>query len=774
MANAKQMVELFGGDIRTIFTKLKEISTKLGISEAKCNELIAAGLLTQFGDLETLKSETQASDFNGIMTYLVRELNVLKNPTSPAVTKAEMDGAISAAVTKLVGGAPEAMDTLGELVEALNAKGSAGEILSQQGALSSLSTTAKNNLVAAINEVVSTLTSVSGSVSSLTGKVNTIESEVNTVKSKLDTEVATLKNADITAQSSLTQIRDANATLGTTVSGLSGKVTTLEGETGRLSTQQGTLSSLTTTAKDSLVSGINEVVTSTNSLTEKVTQLTGKQGSLESLTTTNKASLVDAVNEVKTSIEGVKTELGGKVSTIEGKVSAAETKVEVIGSLNDLTTTKKDNLVVGINEVVTSTSALSDKVGQLTNKQGELNNLTTLNKTSLVDAINEVKNSIPTAAPSGQPSSELDTKVANLEKGVTQLSGQQGSLSNLTTTAKTTLVDAVNETKSSIDNVSTTLGSRITTLESGVNTSSSSIGGLSGRLSVVENDVGGIKTDINSVKGTNATLTTSVSQLTSKTSVLEGEVSALKNPAIPPVTKSQLDSAISTATAGLVDGAPESLNTIGKLASALNSKGDESQVLRQQGSLNNLTTTVKDSLVAAINEVKEATETLERKNNSQASLIDYNRQKVGDLGNKTTALESDVNNIKLKQGSLGSLTTDAKTTFVDAINEIKTSLTNTGLAITRVRDKANDLESTLNSTNSGINNLSNRVTVINGDLSLAKTDITNLKEKTKNIQQIAQDVTDNKTSVATLKAVFDPTVDYAELYKNGRGEELTL
>ena len=204
MANAKQMVELFGNDIQTIFTKLKELSANLGISETKANELIATALLAQFGDLTQLKRDTNATTFNGIMTYLVTELNALKDPTNTPITKAEMDKAISAAVTKLVGGAPEALDTLGELVTALSAKGDAAEILRQQGTLANLTTTAKTNLVEAINEIKTALGTVETSVSNLAKKNETIEGDLTTAK----TDITALKKADETIKEDVAAIKE--------------------------------------------------------------------------------------------------------------------------------------------------------------------------------------------------------------------------------------------------------------------------------------------------------------------------------------------------------------------------------------------------------------------------------------------------------------------------------------------------------------------------------------------------------------------------------------
>tara|TARA_R110000822_G_scaffold86391_5_gene201426 strand:- start:44 stop:745 length:702 start_codon:yes stop_codon:yes gene_type:complete len=86
--------------------------------------------------------------------------------------------------------------------------------------LTSLTTTAKTNLVAALNEVK--------------GLVDTLDSEVTTL------------SGDLT-------------TLDGTVTALDGDITTLEGSVG-------TLASLTTIDKTSLVSALNEVVTSLSSI----------------------------------------------------------------------------------------------------------------------------------------------------------------------------------------------------------------------------------------------------------------------------------------------------------------------------------------------------------------------------------------------------------------------------------------------------------------------------------------------------------------------------
>jgi len=123
------------------------------------------------------------------------------------------------------------------------------------------------------------------------------------------------------------------------------------------------------------------------------------------------------------------------------------------GTLTDLKTSEKANLVGSVNEVFDKTTLLFDKTTLLNdhlgtieqilmsnladfedvqNKTGVLSNLVTSAKTTLVHAINETYNRITTL--------------------FNQLSTQIGTLSSLTTTNKTNLVSAVNEVNGKITN----------------------------------------------------------------------------------------------------------------------------------------------------------------------------------------------------------------------------------------------------------------------------------------------------------------------------------
>lgn len=232
------------------------------------------------------------------------------------------------------------------------------------GNLADLTTDDKNTVVAAINEVDShadTNASNIGQLASLTTDAkNNLVAAVNEVDSHTDTNTSNI----------------------------------------------GTLTSLTTDAKNNLVSAINEVDAHTDTNTINI-------GALSSLTTDTKTTIVGAINEVD---------------------SHADTNASNIGTLSNLTTDSKTNLVVAINEVDANADLNATHIGTVTS-------LTTDEKTNLVDAINEVD-------------SHADTNAGN----ITTLTNNIGTLSSLTTDAKNTIVAAINEVDSHTDTNTSNIG----------------------------------------------------------------------------------------------------------------------------------------------------------------------------------------------------------------------------------------------------------------------------------------------------------------------------
>ena len=126
-------------------------------------------------------------------------------------------------------------------------------------------------------------------------------------------------------------------------------------------------------------------------------------GTLSNLTTTNKTNLVSAVNEVND-------------------------KTSTIGDVTTLTTTNKTNLVSAVNEVNSKTTGI-----------GDLSDLATASKTDLVSAINEVDGNV------GNLSTLSTTSKASTVSAINELVTKEGSLNDLETTSKASLVSAINE-----------------------------------------------------------------------------------------------------------------------------------------------------------------------------------------------------------------------------------------------------------------------------------------------------------------------------------------
>ena len=121
---------------------------------------------------------------------------------------------------------------------------------------------------------------------------------------------------------------------------------------------------------------------------------------------------------------------------------------DVIGHLEDLTTTDKTNLVAAINEIITKAgdladldttdksnlvAAINEVLQTLKDTAGDLDDLTTDNKSDLVSAINEIDN---------------------------QVHGKIGDLDDLTTDDKDTLVNAINDVDDLITTLNDTLARR--------------------------------------------------------------------------------------------------------------------------------------------------------------------------------------------------------------------------------------------------------------------------------------------------------------------------
>ena len=298
------------------------------------------------------------------------------------------------------------------------------------GTLSSLSTSTKTNLVAAINEVDSTANTAQSTATSAQGVANTANNTANANKTNIGTLSSLTTDAKTNLVGAINEV-DAHANTAqstadsakSTATSAQSTATTANNTANTNKTNIGTLTSLTTDAKSNLVSAINEVDSHANSASSAASTAQSTATSAQSTATSAQSTATTANN-------------------------TANTNKTNIGTLTSLTTDTKTNLVAAINEVdshantaqstadsAKSTATTANNTANTANNTantnktniGTLTGLTTDTKTSLVAAINEVDSHANSAQ------STANTNKTNI-----------GTLSSLKTSVKTNIVNAIN------------------------------------------------------------------------------------------------------------------------------------------------------------------------------------------------------------------------------------------------------------------------------------------------------------------------------------------
>jgi hypothetical protein len=305
------------GEVSTAFDTLAEIET--AIVRMDGDAATTGSFLKAVADEATARTNADST--------LQTNINTVSTAVSTEATRATTaEGALDTRITTIEG------ETSGAI-----------------GTLASLTTDAKDNLVAAINEV--------------DAHVDAEAVRAVAAEGVLTTAVATEATDRATAVSAV--------------------ATDLATEVTTRSTQVGTLASLTTTAKDSLVAAINELDADTvvinSAITTEAAARAAADGELASLTTDAKGNLVAALNEVDAHVdaeavravaaEGVLTTAVATEATDRATAVSAEATARAAadGNLASLSTTSKTDLVSAINEVN------SAQAGAVTSLQSAIN-----------------------------------------------------------------------------------------------------------------------------------------------------------------------------------------------------------------------------------------------------------------------------------------------------------------------------------------------------------------------------------------------------------------
>lgn len=150
--------------------------------------------------------------------------------------------------------------------------------------------------------------------------------------------------------------------------------------------------------------------------------------------------------------------------------------------------------------------------GQFVNPSmtGSLTNLSTTNKSSLVDAINEVK----TDATSNE--SSIDSLTNRATKSENDIDSLEGRMTTV---------------ESDIDSVETrmtTAESDIDSVEGRMSTAESDVDSLEGRMTTAESDVDGLESDVTSLEGRMTTAESGIDSLGTRMSTAESDIDSLE------------------------------------------------------------------------------------------------------------------------------------------------------------------------------------------------------------------------------------------------------
>ena len=291
--------------------------------------------------------------------------------------------------------------------------------------------------------------------------------------------------------------------------------------------------------------------------------------------------------------------------------------------------------------VTTLESGLAAEIARAQGVEGDLSTLTTAVKTSLTAAINS-EVSRATGAEAGLQSN-IDAEASARGAADTALGNKIGDLTTLTTTDKSSAVAAINSEVSRATAaegaLSTSIGTVATNLASEVSRATAAEQAVDAKVG----DLGDLETTDKS------SVVNAINELANGGSAADGKIGDLTT--LTTDAKDTLVNAINEVDAH-ADAAKTAADTANAAVAA-----ETSRAQGVEGSLASLTTTAKGNLVAAVNEVN-------------AGLAAEVARATGVEGTLTSGLAAEIARAEAAEGDLTELTTTAKDSLVDAINEV--------------------------------------------------------------------------------------------------------
>ena len=401
------------------------------------------------------------------------------------------------------------------------------------------------------------------------------------------------------------------------------------------------------------------------------------------------AAFETEVSDLKEDIDTFKEDTNQRVETAEGRIDAAEGK---IGDLESLSSDiKSGNLVEALNaEEARAKAAESTLDSNITNlKDNVVGNLNVLDGTTVRGGT--VTESLKKEYERATAAEEEEKK--SREAAITALINETiGDKTTLSTTDRSTLVAAINEVVKNIGNLGALETDNKTTIVTAINSLKTEFGHELGSLSntvgsldsFTGTDLEGSSTVINAIikeneraKGIESgldsrvgTLETGLSSEIERATRAEGELSDINENLNQTSLVAAINAEYNRAIAKEGDLQAQITNEV------TDRQNDRKAVEAEIGTLNSLTTTNKDNIVGAINEIdKDLAAEVSRATEAEQSnkgLIDANATAIDTEKNRATARESELQSaIDTNTNNITSLTdSDGKqSTAIKALDE---------------------------------------------------------------------------------------------------------
>ena len=622
----------------------------------------------------------------------------------------ELEALINDKIAEVVGDAPENLNSLGELADAIN---------DNPNMVDSIKKIIRDNvdtLNESINNVKSELeTKIDDEISNIMGGIapDTLDS-IFEIADALENnpEILELYETKVNHDNDISNLTN---TINTNKTDIENKVDTIEGNIGDVSTLP--------TSDKTVVGSINEVNTDlieiTDGIKENIGTLTDVDNSVESDT------IVGSINSLKTYIDGQNNNLS-----------------DTIGDINSLSTENKDNVVLSINEVVTDVSTNAESITTINEKIDELESTvndiptTYVASASLTDNVKAIVIDDIDSVTVGNVTSYIDSQDTALDDKIGDIS---------------TLPDDATDLATAITNIDTELSD----FKDEVSTTYVASASLTDDVkAIVIDDVGSV------------TVGTVVDHIDTKISDLVGgadkALDTLKEIGDALGNNSDAVAALTTNIANVNNkiGELDSLNTTNKTNVVISINEVNANVSKNASDISEIDTEV-GNLKTSVETTIPATYATKTELESNYTDIDTRVDTIETTYAKTVDVDT-------KIGDLTGLSTTNKDDIVSSVNEVAQQAStnesnisgiNTKIGdISTLPDDATDLATAITNIDTTVTGINGRISVIEDDF-ITSTDLTDaidaIVEEDPTVPTWVKNITEENISDWNAKSEFD-------------------